>query len=58
MTKIEKAQIIVWALYNMDDIPSKNNKLVKKYARYSLDSLNDLYKKGIKVLEVHILIDK
>ncbi len=48
MTKIEKAQIIVWALYNMDNIPSKNNRLVKKYARYSMDSLNDLYKKGIK----------
>ena len=51
MTKIEKAQIVVWVLYDMNDIPLKSSRLVKKYARHSMDSLNDLYEKAIKVLK-------
>ena len=45
MTKIEKAQYIIQALYKLKELPKKDSVQVKRiYARYDKNRMDELFK--------------
>jgi len=50
-TKVEMAQMVVQALYNLKGIPGEDDKRVKKVARNKRDDLLDSYRLAVKVLQ-------
>jgi hypothetical protein len=55
LTKLDMAKIIVQALYNLPELPSEDDKEVKRLSRQSTEHLKESHRLAINILSKRVL---
>lgn len=50
LTKLDKARIIVQALYNLDHLPAADHKDVRRYSNRSVNALEAHYQMAVRIV--------